>query len=111
VVRQLRQQQHLGISTAGVVTKYTGPGIDEPDRIATGSDGALWFTNYGDSSIGRTSTAGVVTNYTGPGIDEPKRITEGSDGALWFTNYPNNTIGRISTAGVVTNYTGPGTLP
>ena len=129
------------ITTAGVVTNYTGTGIDEPDGdhgrarrgavvhqlrqqldradhhrrgrspttpapastsphgITAGPDGALWFTNYGNNSIGRITTAGVVTNYTGPGIDGPDGITAGPDGALWFTNYGNNSIGRITTAG------------
>ena len=44
-------------------------------RARTGSrpgpDGALWFTNYGNNSIGRITTAGAVTNYTGTGIDAP----------------------------------------
>jgi len=35
--------------------------------ITAGSDGALWFTNYDNSSIGRITTAGVVTNDTGDG--------------------------------------------
>ena len=93
-------------SGAGKVTSF--PGIDEPAGITAGPDGALWFTNAGNNSIGRISTAGVVTNYTGPGIDDPEGITAGPDGALWFTNAGNNSIGRISTAGVVTNYTGTG---
>ena len=58
----------------------------KPDDITTGPDGALWFTNAGNNSIGRITTAGVVTNYTGTGIDEPTSITTGPDGALWFTN-------------------------
>ncbi len=86
MVHQLRNNSIGRISTAGVVTNYTGPGIDDPDGITAGPDGALWFTNLRNNSIGRISTAGVVTNYTGPGIDEPEGITAGPDGALWFTN-------------------------
>ena len=51
-----------------------------------GSDGALWFTNSGNNSIGRITTGGVVTNYTDPGILIPEPITAGPDGALWFAN-------------------------
>ena len=91
-----------------MVTNYTGTGIDDPVSITAGPDGALWFTNQGNNSIGRITTAGVVTNYTGTGIDDPQSITAGPDGALWFTNVANNSIGRITTAGVVTNYTGTG---
>ena len=96
------------ITTAGVVTNYTGTGIDAPLGITAGPDGALWFTNVGNSSIGRITTTGIVTNYTGTGISGPDGITAGPDGALWFTNSGNNTIGRITTTGIVTNYTGTG---
>jgi streptogramin lyase len=99
------------ITTGGVVTGYTGPGISNPDGITAGPDGALWFTNETNNSIGRITTGGVVTNYTGTGISIPNGITAGPDGALWFTNYGNNSIGRITTGGVVTNYTGTGINP
>ncbi len=94
----------------GVVTNYTGPGTSHPFGIAAGPDGALWFTNYNNSSIGRITTSGTVTNYTGPGISTPVGIAAGPDGALWFTNDANHSIGRITTSGAVTNYTGPGIL-
>ena len=103
-----------GTSVIGIVDRYTyvppqtSSGMSSPYGISAGSDGALWFTNYGNNTIGRITTAGVVSSYTGPGIDRPWGITGGPDGALWFTNYGNNTIGRITMAGVVTNYTGPG---
>jgi len=91
-----------------VITNYTGTGISNPDAITAGPDGALWFTDAGNNSIGRITTGGVVTNYTGTGISNPDGITDGPDGALWFTNAGNNSIGRITTGGVVTNYTGTG---
>ena len=111
------------ITTAGVVTTYTDPGIDGPVGITAGPDGALWFTNDGyqdgttivGASIGRITTAGVVTDYPLSGISPDGGITTGPDGALWFTNgdiltggpaIPGS-IGRITTAGVVTNYTAP----
>jgi streptogramin lyase len=91
-----------------VVTNYTGTGISNPNGVTAGPDGALWFTNYGNNSIGRITTGGVVTNYTGTGISNPSGITIGPDGALWFTNAGNSfgqtgSIGRITTGGVVTN--------
>ena len=69
-----------------------------------GADGALWFTNEGNNSIGRITTAGVVSNFTDPSISRPTIIAAGPDGGLWFTNQGNNSIGRISTAGVVANH-------
>jgi virginiamycin B lyase len=89
-----------------VVTNYGGG--SEPDEITAGPDGALWFANRENNSIGRITTAGAVTNYTGTGISHPQGITAGPDGALWFTNYMNNSIGRITTAGAVTIYAGTG---
>ena len=68
------------ITTAGVVTNYTGTGINDPYGITAGPDGALWFTNFDNNSIGRISTAGVVSNYTGTGITDPYGITAGRTG-------------------------------
>jgi hypothetical protein len=98
----------IAASPPGTITNYTGPGISGPNGIAAGPDGALWFTNAGNNSIGRITTNGIVTYYTGPGISDPRGIAAGPDGALWFTNAGNNSIGRITTSGIVTNYTDPG---
>ena len=101
------------ITTAGVVTTFTGAGISDPGGITAGPDGALWFTNYSGNAIGRITTAGVVTIYTGTGIDYPTAIAAGPDGALWFTNFGlqpvrSSSIGRITTAGVAQSFTGTG---
>ena len=92
------------VNHGGVITAY-GIGIDGPEGITSGPDGALWFTNASGHSIGRITGSGVVTNFDGAEINHPKGITVGPDGALWFTNRGNNSIGRITTSGVVTNYT------
>ena len=76
------------------MTNYTGTGISAPAGITSGPDGALWFVNVGNNSIGRITTSGLVTNYTGTGIDFPQGITSGPDGSLWFTNNQNDSIGR-----------------
>jgi streptogramin lyase len=91
----------------GTVTNYTNPGIDAPFRIALGPDRAMWYTNFGNNSIGRVSDDGTVTNYDGVGIQSPTDIVAGPDGALWFTNLRGNSIGRITVTGEVTNYTDP----
>ncbi|MFZ0667590.1 MAG: hypothetical protein WAM97_17710, partial [Acidimicrobiales bacterium] len=43
---------------------FTSSKIKEPLAIASGPDGALWFTNVKKNTIGRITTAGVVTDYT-----------------------------------------------
>ena len=109
------------ITTSGEVSNYAGldislggstpsPSVFQgqyPNQITAGPDGAMWFTNVSNNSIGRINMSGTVTNYTGPGISHPMAITAGPDGALWFTNNGNNTIGRITTTGKITTYTGP----
>jgi virginiamycin B lyase len=67
---------------AGTVTIYNDPSISTPLGITAGPDGALWFTNFGNLSIGRITTSGVVTNYTGPDTSGAGGITTGPDGAL-----------------------------
>ena len=71
-----------------------------------GPDGALWFTNFRNGSIGRITTGGTVTHfkYANASIRGPQGIAAGPDGALWFTNEGNDSIGRITTAGTITNY-------
>ena len=85
---------------------FQAVGINDPDRMVSGPDGALWFTNYGNTTIGRITTSGTVSNFTctgvGPQISNPRGIEFGTDGNLWFTNRGNGTIGRITPAGVVT---------
>ena len=103
------------ITTSGVVSAFTGPGIASPVDIVDGPDGALWFTNEGNNSIGRITTSGIVTDFTDPTITNPSGLAVGPDGALWFTNKGTNSggtfvgssIGRITTDGVVSNYTVP----
>ena len=98
-----------------VVTNYTGTGIDAPQGITAGPDGALWFANEGltgegSSTIGRITTGGAIANYTGAA--SPVGITAGPDGALWFTNFgvrgSAGSIGRITTGGAATGYLGTG---
>jgi hypothetical protein len=94
-----------------VVRQHHHPAEQLRNRAArpghtAGPDGALWFTNQRNNTVGRIDPAtGAVANYAGPGISEPYGITTGPDGALWFTNQGNSTIGRIDPAtGAVTSF-------
>ena len=90
--------------------------------ITTGPDGALWFTNYGQASVGRMTTSGKTTIYPA-GAFGPTSITTGPDGALWFTNVAaviccgdtlvatGGSIGRITTSGTVTSVPDRGGRP
>ena len=101
-------QQSEASSSVGQTTTY--PGISNPHGITAGLDGALWFTNSGNNSIGRITTGGKVKTVSDPSIATPLSITAGLDGALWFTNYGNDSIGRITVRGSVTASTAPGVV-
>jgi streptogramin lyase len=97
------------ISPDGVF-KIFKPGLGEsgveltansrPTGIASGTDGALWFTESASPGrIGRITTGGDVTEYTeGLTPDRtPWMITEGPDGNMWFTENANpGALARIS---------------
>ena len=79
-------------------------------QLATGSDGAVWFTDgqmamNGPGQVGRITTEGVVTSY--PTSSGTHGITLGPDGAVWFTESVHGLIGRITASGVVTEYSAP----
>jgi virginiamycin B lyase len=106
----------LDITTPGCpgkpacVTEYPVPtGMwATPEGITTGPDGALWFTEYAVSTIGRITTSGEITEYFLPTRHSyPSEITAGPDGALWFTETAGNKIGRITTSGAITEYPVP----
>ncbi len=96
--------------SAQVITEFVipTPGA-QPDGIAAGPDGALWFTEGGASKIGRITTSGVITEFSLPSFNDYPLdgIAVGSDGAIWFTEYTANKIGRISTAGQITEFAIP----
>jgi virginiamycin B lyase len=52
-------------------------GISLPQMITQGPDGALWYSNYRNSTIGRITPAGVDSTFAGPGINGPEGITTG----------------------------------
>src|SRR5207248_10388980 len=80
---------------AGKVTEYDVPGM-LPVGIAAGADGALWFTGYQSTEIGRLTTDGVLTKLSIPTYAAvPYHIVAGPDGNLWFTEQQGNQIGPI----------------
>jgi virginiamycin B lyase len=107
----------LGLSCAAIGLAQNPPSYTEfaiptatsgPVAVASGPDGALWFTEFFANKIGRLTTAGAFTEYPITTANSgPTAITRGSDGALWFIEYSANQIGRISTSGAVTEYALP----
>src|SRR5260370_1190123 len=101
----------VAVGTAKQAGAYSFPQSQPPTAggnpvaITTGPDGALWFTEFSASKIGRITTAGVFTEFPIPTAGCcPSGITTGPDGALWFTELTPSNIGRITTAGVSTAF-------
>jgi streptogramin lyase len=102
-------------------TEYSiGTGSD-PDYIASGQDGNLWFTTGYDTGgvisgrIGRLTVAGTSTLFPIlSAAENPHSLTayavgivQGPDGNVWFDAYGGDGkayISAITPAGVVTNY-------
>lgn len=95
------------MSPAGGIKQFTA-GITasaQANDIATGSDGALWFTEPNRAALGRVTTNGFITETT-TGItaaSQPWSIVAGPDGNLWFTEQHKG-VARITTSGEVTEY-------
>jgi streptogramin lyase len=89
----------------------------QPNRIALGPDGNLWFTEFSDPGrIGRITTAGAIDEFAIPSQNSgPLGIVTGCDGNLWFTESANpGRIGRITPAGAATEFTSgltPNSMP
>lgn len=96
------------ITTSGVATYYSLSYNAQPQGIAIGSDGNLWFTQHALNKIGMITPAGVLTEYSIPTAGGAQGIAAGSDGALWFTREGVGKIGRVTTSGVFSEYSVPG---
>ena len=79
----------------------------QPEGIALGPDGNMWFTETAANQIGRIDPKGNITEFVVPqALSAPVDIVAGADGALWFTEesgFPEG-IGRVTTSGVFTGF-------
>jgi virginiamycin B lyase len=91
------------MTTAGALTEVDLPtAASDPQGLAAGPDGALWFVERGANKIGRITTAGVLSEYAIPSSGTgPTQIASGPDGALWFTETTADRIGWVNTSGTV----------
>ena len=84
----------------------------EPQGIARGPNGNLWFTETATNQVGEITPAGRLTQFPLPaGVDSPASIVAGPDGDLWFTAQRKSTnagvVARITTAGAVRTFAIP----
>ena len=92
-------------AASGDMTEFALSGGSLPYDVVTGSDGNLWVTGYGNSTIARVTPTGELTSFTTPTANSlPREIALGSDGNVWFTEGNVGKIGRITMAGVITEF-------
>jgi streptogramin lyase len=68
----------------------------QPNGIARGPDGAMWFTERGVDKIGRIAPDGTITEIQLTAGALPAGIVAGPDGNVWFTEYGTNMVGDIN---------------
>jgi virginiamycin B lyase len=107
------------VSAASAYTNYPIPFGYGPGQIATGPDGALWFTEgitnvHSTTEIARMTTSGTFTQFPIPLSADFNEygasisgMTSGSDGALWFVDTNTNQIERLTTGGQFSAYSVP----
>jgi streptogramin lyase len=81
----------------------------DPNGIAVGPDGNIWFTETSANRLGRITTNGVITEFPLSGGQRPTGIASGPDARLWFCASGSQQIGAMTTNGAVTMYTIPRT--
>lgn len=97
------------ITTAGAVTSFQPASMPQAWGLATGPDGAIWFSNLtnGTGALLRIPTnatsSSQITSFPVPKKGGVYWMATGPDGALWFTEFQNNNpnpsygwIGRMS---------------
>jgi Predicted protease len=89
----------------GAMTRFAETGLgtwtSSTDRWAVGSDGALWYSKSGSSSLLHVSTAGTARPYSIPAA--PDGICEGGDGNVHWTSHPVS-AGWITPTGSITQF-------
>jgi virginiamycin B lyase len=98
------------ISTQGALQEFPIPntsavaqgeyGSPAPRYIADGPEGALWFTDGGDESIGRITTSGQVSEYPiGTSTPSSPQGIVSAGGELWFVEANLDALGSVDPDG------------
>jgi len=86
-------------AAAPTMTAYSMPtGGGASFAITSGTDSALWFTEFGADKIGRITTAGTITEFRGATRGAvPSALAAGPDGSVWYTEDVVNKVVRVTT--------------
>jgi hypothetical protein len=106
------------VAPSGQAQEFAVPYI--PDSIASGADGALWYSEgvpgvNGDTPsalahrtgyIGRITTAGAASELPIDPMEGVGQVATGSDGAIWYTVRQDQTgaFGRITPSGGIKTF-------
>ena len=93
----------------GTIAEYTIPtAASNPNAMAVGPDGNVWFTEYGGNKVAKVTPTGSFTEYPVPtAAGNPNAMAVGPDGNLWFTEFSGNKVAKVTTTGSFTEYTIP----
>ena len=90
----------VSVTTSGQFTAFSVPTKGaSPLGIASGADGAIWFTELSKNKIGRLSSGSFIEYKVPTLASHPNAIVAGPAGigaAMWFTEYRGNNIGAIA---------------
>jgi streptogramin lyase len=80
----------------------------DPQAIAAGPDGNLWFTMEEGNGVGSITPTGKISQFPIPvSYSVPGAITAGPDGNLWLADAEGNQIVRITPSGTVSDFVLP----
>jgi virginiamycin B lyase len=86
----------------GVVGEIpVGDGSTQPSFIATGPDGALYFTEAASGEVGQYNHESVRQIAMPSPTSRPTDITAGPDGAMWVSEPGADRVARVTTTGAV----------
>jgi streptogramin lyase len=94
----------------GACTPYPLPNGHEAMSIVGGTDGKLWFPEFGNGTVGRIDpVSGAVDEFPIPGASSETiyGICVGPDGNLWVAEPFTGRIARITKTGQITTFPVP----
>ncbi len=103
---QPQKWSHLSGTVKGVkITLFSAPENDTGIfRIATGSDGHLWFGESGANDIVKFTTTGEATSYQPIAGAKPEGLALGANGAIWFAEFTTSYIDSITPSGKIKRF-------
>lgn len=91
------------VTPDGVVTEFTGEGLN-PRDLTAGPDGNLWIVQGAGEPVVRRTLDGTITPFSVPAIPigAGAQITTGADGNLWISDLANQRAVRVTPSGAFT---------